>query len=361
MKILHFAAENFARVPANLVKAERKLGHTSYLATLYKTFQKYNDEDFCLDLPFVATNYLKWWKKYASPKNSALTNLRRRANGPPVWKPAHALEALMIKARDLIWEPKVRAFLKSIAIDSFDLIFLDGGLGFLRSGKIVRELRDQGKRIVVCYYGSDLRTRGIIPQIDELAEHRFTFEFDHTLIDPNLTFLLFPFALEFEFPPRNHSNRIRIGHAPTNRSAKGTDAILKQLESLRKRFDIEIVLIENLPHAEALQLKASCDLFVDTVGELGYGVNSLEALAMGIPTAVEILPDFEAVLGTHPFINVSSNTIAEKLAPFIESADLRAEWGRRGKEWVKTRHDPVRVASEILVQIGEYEAQSKIA
>jgi hypothetical protein len=360
MKILHFAAENFARVPANLVKAERKLGHESYLATLYKTFQKYNDEDFCFDLPFVATDYLKLWKKYTSPQKSTLTNLRLRTNGPPVWKPAHALEALMIKARDRFWEPKVRAFLKSINIDSFDLIFLDGGLGFLRSGKIVRELRDQGKRIVICYYGSDLRTRGVIPQVDELAARRFTFEFDHTLFDPNLTFLLFPFELvKFEPPPRNHSHKVRIGHAPTNRGAKGTDAILEQLELLRKRFDIEIVLIENLPHAEALQLKASCDLFVDTVGELGYGVNSLEALALGLPTAVEILPDFEAVLGPHPFINVSANTIAEKLAPFIQSADLRAEWGKRGEAWVKTKHDPVRVASEILVQIGAYEAQRK--
>jgi hypothetical protein len=164
--------------------------------------------------------------------------------------------------------------------------------------------------------------------------------------------MLFPFELiEFEKPVPSYSDKIRIGHAPTNRHAKGTEAILKQFELLQKKYPLEIVLIENLPHGEALKLKASCDIFVDTIGELGYGVNSLEALAMGIPTAVEILPDFEAVLGEHPFINISANTIADKLTPFIESVDLREEWGKKGKEWVKSKHDPVHVARQILAQI----------
>ncbi len=353
MKILHFAVENYARVPATLVKAERKLGHDSYLVTLYKTFQRFDDEDFCLDLPFVATDYLKFWKRLSSPQKSTLTNRRRQIiNRPPVWTPANVVDGVMFKARDFIWEGRVRKFLQAIDIESFDILFLDGGVGFLRSGKIVRELHKKGTRIMVCYCGSDLRTRGIIPAVDELAEHRFTFEFDHTLLYPGLKFMPFPFELiEFEKPVQNYCDKIRIGHAPTNRYAKGTEAILKQIEVLQKKYPLEIVLIENLPHGGALKLKASCDIFVDTIGELGYGVNSLEALAMGIPTAVEILPDFEAVLGEHPFINVSADTITDKLTPFIESVDLREEWGKKGKEWVKRKHDPVHVASQILAQI----------
>jgi hypothetical protein len=353
MKILHFAVENFARVPANLVKAERKLGHNSYLLTLYKTFQKYNDEDFCLDLPFVATDYLKYWKRRTSPQKSTLTNVRRRTDGPPVWKPANVLDDVMIRMRDAIWEPRIRSFLKSIDIDSFDLLFLDGGLGFLRSGKIVRELRAKGMQMAICYYGSDLRTRGIIPQVDELTENRFTFEFDHTLMYPKVRFMLFPFELvEFEQPLRNESTRIRVGHAPTNRAAKGTDVILEKLRQLQKDSGIEIVLIENLLHREALKLKASCDVFVDTIGELGYGINSLEALTMGIPTAVEILPDFEAALGDHPFINVSADTLIEKLRPLVESVDLRKTSGEEGRQWVKHNHDPVSIAGQILSQIS---------
>lgn len=353
MKILHFAPENYARVPANLVRAERKQGHESFLITLYPTFQDFKDEDVCLDLPFVATDYLKFLKKLFSSPAMQVSNRRRdAARGVPVWRPSNAVVAKLFALRDKIWEKKIWRTLERLDIWSFDLLFLDGGVGFLRNAEIVRQLKAAGVKIVTCYCGSDLRTRGIIPAVEELAEHRFTFEFDHTLLYPSLQFMFFPFELvDYEQPPSRSSSRIRIGHAPTNRLAKGTDAILSQLRSLETKHPIEIVLIENLPHKQALTLKASCDIFVDTVGELGYGVNSLEAMTMGIPTAVEILPDFEKVLGEHPFINISSESVAEALVPFIESKEMRKEYGERGRHWVAQHHEPVRVSQKILSAI----------
>jgi hypothetical protein len=350
MKILHFAIENYARVPANLVKAERELGHESYLMTLYRTFQRFDDEDYCLDLPFVATSSINHLRKLLSPRTTDVTNLRREeAQGVPTWKPTSAFVGKLFALRDFVWERRVRSTLKSIGIESFDVISLDGGAGFLRNGKIVRELKDKGIKIVTCYCGSDLRTRGIIPTIEEIADCRFTFEFDHTLLYPDLKFLYFPFVLgQYDPPQPTPKKPIRIGHAPTNRVAKGTAEILESLDELAKSYPIEVVLIENLPHKQALSLKAGCDIFVDTVGELGYGVNSLEALAMGIPSAVEILGDFEKVLGDHPFIKVSRDTIVDNLKPYIESEELRKKSSEKGRAWVQARHDPLNVSREMI-------------
>ncbi|MCG8606417.1 hypothetical protein MJD09_15720 [bacterium] len=350
MKILHFAIENYARVPANLVKAERELGHESYLMTLYRTFQRFDDEDYCLNLPFVGTPPIRYLRSLLSSKTTNVTNTRRDvAQGVPTWRPTSRFVWKLFAWRDQIWEQRVRKALKSIDIESFDVISLDGGAGFLRSGKIVKELKDKGIKIVICYCGSDLRTRGIIPAIEEIADYRFTFEFDHTLLYPELKFLYFPFVLTpFDPPKVTRAKSIRIGHAPTSRAAKGTAGILKSLDQLATTYPIEVVLIENLPHKQALSLKAGCDIFVDTIGELGYGVNSLEALAMGIPTAVEILGDFEEVLGDHPFINISWNTIVDKLKPLIESEDLRRKYAEKGRAWVQLRHDPLRVSNEML-------------
>lgn len=350
MKILHFAVENYARVPANLVKAERKLGHESYLITLYHTFQSYGDEDICLDMPFVATGYINHLKRFLSPDATHITNLRRDPKeGVPIWKPTNIFLDQLFKLRDRFWKKKIRKVLDTLKIESFDIIFLDGGAGFLRNGEIIRELKGKGRKIVTCYCGSDLRTRGIIPAIENLADYRFTFEFDHVLYYPELKFMFFPFELvDFEKPTPGTNQKIRVGHAPTNRLAKGTNEILYELKKLEKAYAIEIVLIENLPHQDALTLKTSCDIFVDTIGELGYGVNSLESLSMGIPTAVQILPDFEAVLGEHPFINISRNTIVDKLLPFIESEGLRRDRGVQGRKWVKEKHDPVKVSQTIL-------------
>ncbi len=350
MKILHFAIENYARVPANLVRAERKLGHQSCLITLYKTFHNFNDEDICLNLPFVATNYIKYLKLFLYPQKNNVSNIRRdEKQGVPIWKPASGFVEALFKSRDRLWETRIRKVLHSVEIESCDVLFLDGGAGFLRSGKIVQELKKQGIKIITCYFGSDLRTRGIIPEVESIADYRFTFEYDHTLVYPKLKFLFFPFELaKYEVPDRTPTDKVRIGHAPTSRLAKGTDEILKELHRLQQRYPVEIVLIENVPHQKALSLKASCDIFVDTIGELGYGVNSLEALAMGIPTAVQILEDFEKTLGDHPFINISKNTIAEKLVPFIESPELRKQYGEKGKFWVQERHDPLKISQSIL-------------
>ena len=72
---------------------------------------------------------------------------------------------------------------------------------------------------------------------------------------------------------------------------------------------------------------------------------------MGIPTAVEILPDLEEVLGEHPFINISASNMNEILIPYIENEHLRAEIGDRSKKWVKQTHNPIDIARNILNNI----------
>jgi hypothetical protein len=350
MKILHFAPENFAGLPATLVKAERKLGHESFLLTLYKNPRGLTGEDFCLEMPWTATPFSNRLRSFRDANTAILSNKRRTlGDGVPVWQPGKSSVRFLFDLRDRLWESRIRRALSNLDVDSFDVIILDSGLGFLRSGKIIKELSVAGKTIVTCYYGSDLRTRGIIPDIERIASARFTFEYDHTLLYPEAKFLFFPFELP-DYPPgpNNEGNSVRIGHAPTNRAAKGTDEILQVLRQLQEHYAVEIILIENLPYPEALALKSSCDIFVDTIGELGYGINSLEALAMGIPTAVQLLPDFESLLGEHPFINVSADTLDGRLRPLIESHEERQRVALRGRSWLKKTHDPAGVAGTML-------------
>jgi len=349
MKILHFATENFARVPALLVQAEKALGHDSYLMTLYPSPRNVHDEDYCLNAPFVTGSFIKGFKKCLHPFQSSPSFYRRDSStGAPVWNPS-AVEKSFFELRDRIWEKKIRDQLEKIHINTFDLLVLDGGAGFLRSGKIIRELAKQNVKIAVLYCGSDLRTRGRIPAVDDIANFRFTVEHDHILLYPGIYFLYFPFQLPvLSAREYKHCDRIRIGHSPTKRKIKGTDIILKQLGSMKESYPVEIVLIENMPYLEALKMKQSCDLFIEAVGELGYGISGLEALAMGIPSAVELMPDFEAFLGDHPFINITRDNIKTALIPFIESREKRKMLGEKGKAWVNARHDPLRVSSTML-------------
>ncbi len=244
MKILHFAIENYSQIPALLVREERQAGHESTLIVLHDNKRSYDDDHIVLNLPFVGTNALTWFKKTVIKQKRTITNKRRGLPKSTIaWQPKNGIEKNLITLRDFIWEPKIRAVLKKIDVQSFDAIILDGGAGFLRNGKIIRELQASGKKIICCYYGSDFRTRGIIEPVDSIADAHFTFEYDHTLMRPEIQFLYFPFDAG-PLPERtiNKSNKIKIGHAPTNRAAKGSDKILSALENLKKIIPLKLFL-----------------------------------------------------------------------------------------------------------------------
>ncbi|MDZ7346602.1 MAG: glycosyltransferase, partial [candidate division KSB1 bacterium] len=116
-----------------------------------------------------------------------------------------------------------------------------------------------------------------------------------------------------------------------------------------------IVRAGNETYAQALALKQTCDIFVDQIGDLGYGINSLEALAMEIPACSCLAPGFAEQFPNHPFIDVQADNLRQELVRLIAQPNLRREIGRKGKEWVKAHHDPVEVVRAVhrLAQIED--------
>lgn len=353
-KILHIAPFNTANVPFTFVEAERKLGFESRLITLGKSHFEFN-EDICLDLPFITTPGIASVKRLVSdPSRLDIRNVHKIPDQIPIeWRSKGIVETLFIKFRESIWRRKIDNSLSEIDIDSFDIIQLDGGLGFYRDGRIIKNLKMRGKKIICCYTGSDLRTRGVIPEIDEIADLNVTVEFDLIYFHPEIHHVFFPFDISrFEIVKQESRKTVRIGHAPTNRRAKGSDEILARLNRLKDSFKIEIVLIENLPYEEAIHLKSTCNIFIDQIGDLGYGINSLEAMAMGIPTASSLVKGFDDKYSDHSFIEINESTIEEKLKPFIEDGQLRRQVGLQSREWVKKYHNPEKVVREIQLLAG---------
>jgi hypothetical protein len=291
---------------------------------------------------------LKTIKKLLRGKKSGKI-INKRAKGVEAWHPGGKLEYYLIKARDKIWQKKAKAAWEEIEGDKADLIIYDGGHGLLKFDHITTETK---AKKAAFYYGSDLRFRGLMPEIDNLCEKKYTFEYDLSVLYPQLKFLFFPYDFSelknFEKKAQNDSKRFIVGHAPTNRAAKGTEEILYSLRALQKEFDFEILLIENLPYKEALRRKTDSDFFIDQVGELGYGLNSVESLAMGIPTAVELLADFETLLRPHPFYNIRSGNLKKDLAEIFFNRQMWQEKAEFGKKWVKDKHDADQIAKIYL-------------
>jgi glycosyltransferase involved in cell wall biosynthesis len=113
------------------------------------------------------------------------------------------------------------------------------------------------------------------------------------------------------------------------------------MEAIRKVRDVEFVLVENKPHQEVIDIKHGCDLAIEQVGNLGgtgYGRNSLETLAMGIPTITEMTPDYVAWLPDNPFVVATRETLYDSVLKLIDNEELRRDLGERGRQWVTKYH-----------------------
>ena len=348
-RILHIAPANTSGVPGQLVQSERRLGYDSRLVTLFADPRNYF-QDICLNLPFIDFSPTRWLKRLVSnPQKLRVVNVMPKPQSIPiVWRPYTAAEKLLVNLRDALWRLKVERAVRRYGLDQFDVYQLDGGLDFYRNASFITEMKRLGKKVICCYTGSDLRTRGVIPAVDAVSDLNVTVEFDHLRLHPNIHHVGFPFDAGRFSPHQHHDNgSVRIGHAPTNRAAKGSDLIIPILEELAKSHHVEVVLIEGLPYQQALALKQSCDIFVDQIGELGYGINSLEALAMGIPTCSCLAEGFAELYPDHPFIDVQADNLRAALIRLIEQPELRRQKGREGMRWVKAFHDADSVVRKI--------------
>ena len=352
MKILHVAPINVAGVPYAMVEMHRAQGHESRLVTLHTNALTF-PEDICLNIPLPRNTLATWWRtmKRASTSPPHARSRYEIKKEPPVFRPRNVFESLYFRYDDRRRRHLVEQAIKEHSLEDFDIIHYDGGLDFLRDASIARRWKSQGKRIVCHYMGSDLRLRGVHPVMDELASLNLTNESDHLLVHPRIEDIFIPFDALIYKVRAQENLRLRIVHSPSNRSMKGTELIVPVMERIMKVRNVEFVLIENTPHDQALALKQNCDIAIEQVGNYGgtgYGRNSLETLAMGIPTVTEMTPDYLAWIPEHPFVLATPETLYERLVELIDNSALRKEKSQAGRTWVEKYHSYSAVHSQLM-------------
>ena len=353
-KILHIAPQNFAGVPYDFYKMHLANGDISHLITLHKNPLDF-PEDICLGLPLPNFSFAKLWRK-----NKVQL---READSPkqaPVFHPKNFIERSYFVLNDFLKQNQVEETIDKYHLNDYDIMHFDSGLDFYRNAKQAIKWKRMGKKIVCCYYGSDLRIRGLIKEIDAMSDLNITSEYDHLSLKNDLEYIFYPYNSD-ELPKRkkHNSKKIKIVHSPTNRKYKGTELILSVIEKIKKEKEIEFILLENIARNDVLEIKSECDICIDQVGGsmggTGYGKAGIETLAMGIPTITNMTKDYKEWLPENPFVVANTeDELYEKLNELISEENLRDDFGIRGKSWVQKYHSYESVNKRLYELYNKY-------
>jgi glycosyltransferase involved in cell wall biosynthesis len=151
-----------------------------------------------------------------------------------------------------------------------------------------------------------------------------------------------------ERPPSDRAHPVVL-HAPSSRGRKGTEHVIAACEGL----DVDLRLVEGLPHEEARKLYEDADIVVDQLNAGWYGLFAIESMALGKPV-LTYLHD-EAVRRTEeafrvrvPLVPTTKETLRETLRPLVADAAERRRIGAESRAYVEEVHDLRRNAERLL-------------
>ena len=169
-------------------------------------------------------------------------------------------------------------------------------------------IRLAGPRIAYRFTGYELRRKSLELEVNPFTPYRYGYEsafkeddqkryLDYVapyvdvfvVQDPEMqTYCsqahIIPRALDlaqFPVPEPRRKERPLVVHAPSRRQLKGSEFVIKAVETLKDEgIDFDFLLIENIPNAEAIEQYRRADIVIDQLLVGWYGVLSMEAMAM---------------------------------------------------------------------------------
>ena len=301
------------------------------------------DNGICLNLPLLAhsNTTVGLRRMYYKIIRGNTGDYEPKEGFPPTCNPNSSFELMYFKLRDWLWSFKIESAIQNYDLESYDIYHLEWGLSLYRDARFIKKLNK--KKIICTYHGQDLRTRGVIPKIDAISNLNLTSELDLLSKHPKINYLFLPIDTK-KYQMSNHEmNKIRICHSPTNRYYKGSDNIIAACKKLESHYDhVEFIIIENKTQEETIHIKSTCDILIDQIndkGGWGYGMSSVEAMAMGLCCATEMNEEYEKFIPDHPFININKKNIYNQLNKIISNPKRIDQLKIQSREWVEKTHD----------------------
>jgi len=212
-------------------------------------------------------------------------------------------------------------------------------------------LKATGRKSVLHFLGSDIR--GKAP--DELryaggADARIVGSYDALRWVRDAQVVLPGLELRQYDPPEPEERpHPLVLHAPSSRRRKGTEHVVAACEGL----DVELDIVEGLPHDEARRRYGRADIVVDQLNAGWYGIFALEAMALGKPVLSYLLPEAvqeteRAVGADVPIVPVTKETLRDRIAELAATPEERRRIGAASRSYVERVHDADKGADRLI-------------
>ena len=222
--------------------------------------------------------------------------------------------------------------LVDIDVDNYDvLIYKDdynlsdlGGVKVLDARYDLLDTFRRDSRIVKInivggsFYRNDLCLKSHCPKTialntigmdNKILDYDFVFGLTHDLCYYFDTFFFGHKQIRKEYLYTVNNDLTVISHSPSDRNKKGTKLIEAAVNNLKRKFNIEFVLIENVSQEESIEIKKRSHLFIDQLYAEGYGNSLVEAIGFGVPSMANVT--------VRPVLNVNPTNVQKQIESFI--------------------------------------------
>ena len=141
--------------------------------------------------------------------------------------------------------------------------------------------------------------------------------------------------------------KLRILHAPSHPTCKGTQYIIPILQEVSRERNVEYELVENISHSELLHKISKADIVIDQILHGEYGLFAVEGLAMGKSVIAYVHERF-AYSDDLPIVSATPDTLRDELLRLIDNSSLRDDLRVRGVEYAFRTHSKSAVLTEVL-------------
>jgi len=243
-------------------------------------------------------------------------------------------------------------------------------------------LKKAGKKIVVSYWGCEIRTKSINSKYPYNTCQNCVINCDEIFgIDKINLFAkyadlkLIHMAEQIEYAPpgtklvptpidttywknsgqirKDPKDPLKILHSFGNSNArgdiKGTTEILGAISQLKKEgYGLDYLFCDQVPNSQLKPVYEKVDLLIEQLKYGTYGLTALEAMSMGLPVMGHIRSPYRAYFNNEvPIIEANPTNITDVLRGVVKNKDRLVELGQKSREFVIKYHEARKNASKL--------------